>query len=179
MILLTYIASGNVGWVHLIASIIALVLGTISLALTKGTALHKKIGYGYAVSMLILLITAFMLYNLFGRWGIFHWAAVVSSLTLAAGMLPILMRSKNYLAHHLSFMYWSVMGLYGAFAAEIMVRIPRIIVEHGLPNKTFFIMTSIGVALVMGIAGFCFSKLSNKWQTQFSLNKPTKNLNHN
>jgi uncharacterized membrane protein len=102
--------SGNIGLLHLIASIGALILGTIVLSMRKGTQLHRKIGYGYAVCMTILLITAFMLYNLFGRWGIFHWTAVISSVTLLAGIVPMLIKSKNAIKLHISFMYWSVMG---------------------------------------------------------------------
>lgn len=175
MILLLYqVTSSTIGLIHLIASVSALILGTMSLSLTKGTGLHKRIGYGYAVSMLILLATAFMLYNLFGRWGIFHWAAVISTVTLIGGMLPILFRYKNSVSHHLGFMYWSVMGLYGAFAAEVMVRIPRLILENGIPNRTFFTMTGIGVGVIMAVAGFFFLKLNPKWENQFSINKPTK-----
>jgi uncharacterized membrane protein len=174
ILLLNQVISGTTGLVHLIASVSALILGTVSLVMTKGTTLHKKIGYGYAGAMFILLITAFMLYTLFGRWGIFHWAAVISALTLTAGMLPILVRPKNYLSFHLGFMYWSVVGLYGAFAAEVLVRIPRIVLEHGLPNKAFFIMTGMGVGLIMTVAGFFFSKLNPIWEKQFSIHKPTK-----
>jgi uncharacterized membrane protein len=174
MTLINQVITGNIGLVHLIASVTALILGTISLSISKGTSLHKKIGYGYAVSMLILLVTAFMLYNLFGRWGIFHWAALVSSLTLIAGMIPILLRSKNYLSLHLGFMYWSVIGLYGAFAAEVLVRVPSIILEHGRPNSSFYTMTGIGVGVIMAVAAFFFIGLSLKWENQFSINKPTK-----
>jgi uncharacterized membrane protein len=61
---ITQFVSGNIGLLHLIASIGALILGTIVLTMRKGTQLHRKIGYSYAVCMTILLITAFMLYNL-------------------------------------------------------------------------------------------------------------------
>jgi hypothetical protein len=142
-------------------------LGTINLAMHKGTVIHKKVGYGYAASMLILLATAFMLYGLFGRWGIFHWAAVASSCTLIAGLLPVIIRSKNFLTLHLGFMYWSVIGLYGAFAAEVMVRIPSVIVEQGIPNSTFYTMTGIGVGGIMAVAALLFLKLSPKWENQF------------
>jgi uncharacterized membrane protein len=166
--LLNQVVSSNIGLAHLIASVTALILGTTSLAMTKGTALHKKIGYGYAVAMLILLLTAFMLYNLFGRWGIFHWAAVISSLTLIAGMIPILLRSKNYLSLHLGFMYWSVMGLYGAFAAEFFVRLPKVIIESGIPNSTFYTMTGIAVGITMTTGAILFIKFSSKWKNQFT-----------
>lgn len=168
ILLIVQIVSGNIGLVHLIASISALILGTISLMLKKGTALHKRIGYGYATSMVILLITAFMLYNLFGRWGMFHWAAIVSTLTLIAGMIPVLTRSKNFESLHLGFMYWSVMGLYGAFTAEVFVRLPKIIIESGIPNSSFYTMTGIAVAITMGLGALFFIKLSPKWQNQFT-----------
>jgi len=167
ILIFNQVISGSIGLVHLIASVSALILGTMSLSLKKGTALHKKIGYGYAVSMIVLLITAFMLYNLFGRWGIFHWAALISSLTLIAGMLPVLLRSKNYVSLHLGFMYWSVMGLYGAFTAEVLVRLPKIIIESGIPNSTFYTMTGIAVAITMTTGAILFIKLSRTWQNQF------------
>jgi uncharacterized membrane protein len=168
ILIFNQVISGNIGLVHLIASISALILGTMSLSLKKGTALHKRIGYGYGVSMIILLITAFMLYNLFGRWGIFHWAGVISSLTLVAGMLPVLLRSKNFVSLHLGFMYWSVMGLYGAFTAEVLVRLPKIILSSGIPNSTFYTMTGIAVAITMTVGAILFIKLSRTWQNQFS-----------
>lgn len=166
---LTNLVTNHMGLIHLVASVIALILGTISLVMTKGSSLHKKIGYSYAVAMIVLLVTAFMLYNLFGRWGIFHWAAVVSSATLLAGLVPIIIRLKNYLPLHLGFMYWSVMGLYGAFAAEILVRIPRVIFEHGIPNSTFYNMTGISVGTIMFVAALFFVRLSSKWKKQFSI----------
>lgn len=167
ILIFNQVISGSIGLVHLIASVSALMLGTMSLSLTKGTALHKRIGYSYGVSMIVLLITAFMLYNLFGRWGIFHWAALISSLTLVAGMLPVLLRSKNYVSLHLGFMYWSVMGLYGAFTAEVLVRLPKIIMESGIPNSTFYTMTGIAVAITMTTGAILFIKLSPTWQKQF------------
>ncbi len=49
---------------------------------------------------------------------------VVSILTISLGMIPIWTKKPinkwKYL--HFSFMYWSVMGLYVAFAAEILSR---------------------------------------------------------
>ena len=114
------IVTGTTGLIHLISSIIALVTGLLVLTTTKGTTRHKKIGYIYVVSMVVLNLTAFMIYRLFGKFAIFHWFAVLSCLTLIAGMYPVLTKkSKNYLLTHFNFMYWSVVGLYCAFCAEI------------------------------------------------------------
>ncbi len=161
-----YIITDNVGLLHLIVSVIAMVTGSLVLGLTKGTKTHKRIGYIYSAAMLLVLITAFTMYNLFGTWGIFHWMAVVSSLTIVLGLIPILTKrpKKNYISMHFSFMYWSVIGLYGAFMAETFVRLPKIVVESGIPNAMFYNMTGIAVGLTMGIGAYYFIKLKPKWE---------------
>lgn len=112
-----------IGALHLITSIIALITGTMILSMKKGTDTHIKVGYVYAGAMVGVVATAFLIYRLFGGWGIFHWAALVSSLTLAGGMIPVLLRKpESWLSLHFSFMYWSVMGLYAAFVSESLVR---------------------------------------------------------
>ncbi len=150
----------NTGFIHLIASIVALVCGTFVIFIPKGTSIHKKIGYVYAISMLVLLVTAFMIYRLFGGFGIFHIAAVISSVTLAGGMIPVLLRKPkdNWLSLHFSFMYWSVMGLYMAFAAEALTRIPE---------TPFFGMVGIATGAIGFSASFYFRAKKEKWEKQF------------
>lgn len=80
-----YIVKDIYGWIHLIASMVALIAGSMVLLLKKGTPLHKQIGYVYVVSMGILIATAFMIYRLFGGWGIFRYMTLVSLLTLDWG----------------------------------------------------------------------------------------------
>jgi uncharacterized membrane protein len=98
--------TSNTGLIHFIASIIALLLGTLVLFSPKGTSNHKVTGRLYGLTMLVVLTTAFMTYRLFGTWGIFHWTAVISSLTLFCGLIPILTRrpSNNYVSLHFCFM---------------------------------------------------------------------------
>ena len=153
-----YLVGDNIGLAHLFASILALMTGTLSLIFTKGTVLHKRIGYVYAIAMFVLLLTAFMIYRLFGSWGIFHWTALISTLTIICGLVPILTRrpKNNYISLHFSFMYWSIIGLYGAFAAETLVRLPKVVIESGIPNNVFYNMTGIAVGLTMGLGAFFF-----------------------
>jgi uncharacterized membrane protein len=143
------LTTGTTGLMHLLASVAALVLGSIVLAMKKGTAIHKKIGYAYSMTMLVLLITAFMIYRLFDGWGIFHWSAVLSSVTLLGGLMPMITKrhTRSFVVTHFSLMYWSVMGLYGAAVAEVLVRIPKVVIESGVPNRVFYDMTG---SLVLG-----------------------------
>lgn len=151
------------------AAILALILGSLVLLLPKGDKLHFIAGRIYAGSMLLLLVTAFMIFNLFGRWGIFHWAAVVSTLTLMCGMIPVIVKmpKPHYLSLHMSFMCWSVMGLYAAFLSEIFVRIPTMALQGGIPDKIFYNMAGLGSGIVMGIAVYYFLKLKPGWDKSF------------
>jgi uncharacterized membrane protein len=161
------IVTGATGLIHLISSIIALITGVFVLTTTKGTKTHKQIGYIYVISMIILNITAFMIYRLFGKFGIFHWFAILSFLTLVLGIYPVLVKNfKNYLLVHFNYMYWSVVGLYCAFCAEILTRIPFI---YDLPNKRqlFGILTSVSIFIVMTIATIIFVKMKPKWTKQY------------
>ncbi len=163
--------TSDTGLVHFISSLFALLLGTLILVSTKGTTTHRIIGRLYVLTMLVVLITAFKTYRLFGTWGIFHWSAVISSLTLICGLVPILIKrpTKNYKSLHFSFMYWSIMGVYGAFVSETLVRMPKVVVESGIPNSVFYNMTGIGTALVMGFGVYFFLKHKPKWDKQFEV----------
>ena len=156
---------GNIGLIHTVFASIALIAGTTVLIKQKGSKFHKQIGYIYAASMVVMLITAFMLYNLYGSFGIFHFFAVVSTFTLLAGMMPIIRgKPTNYISLHWNFMYWSVFGLYAAFVAETLVRIPQVVIESGIPNTTFYNMVGIGVGIVMGIAYFVLNRKKKDWE---------------
>ncbi len=160
-----HVFTGQIGVIHFVASMIALVLGTMVLMSKKGTSWHKKMGYAYSIAMLVLLVTAFMLYNLFGKFGIFHWAAVVSSLTLIAGLLPMFLKKpKSYITMHFNSMYWSVFGLYGAFMAEVLVRIPTVVVESGVPNHVFYNMVGVAVFITMGAGYFIMWRKKKTWK---------------
>lgn len=159
-----HIISDHVGLVHLICSVISLIAGTVVLISKKGTSFHKKMGYVYTVAMTGLLITAFWLYNLFGRFGIFHYAAVVSSVTLLGGIVPILLKKpKSYISLHYNFMYWSVFGLYGAFMAEALTRVPPMVIENGAPMALFYNLVGVAVFITMGIGYFIFFRKKKDW----------------
>jgi uncharacterized membrane protein len=117
----------NTGLIHLISGIVALIFGGAVLLMKKGTQIHRKVGYVYVFSMAILLISSFLIYRLFGRFGVFHVFSLISTVSLLLGMLPMFkkVRTPKDYETHFKRMYWSVAGLYAAFAAESFVRIPK------------------------------------------------------
>ena len=124
------------GQVHLASAIVSLGSGAVVLLMSpKGTRLHRQIGWVYVVSMLALNVTALMIYRLFGGFGPFHVAAIVS----LAGLLPGVLAARraksarlarNQLARghrvgqHYYFMTWSYVGLWAAAVSEVATRMP-------------------------------------------------------
>lgn len=160
-----HLISGNIGLLHLISSLLAILFGSLVLFSTKGTRRHKKIGYYYCAAMIAVNVTAFMIYRLYHSFGIFHWLAVLSTLTLLGGMIPVIRKKPaSYISYHYGFMYWSVMGLYAAFVAETFVRIPDVVLDSGIPNGIFYMATGIGTGIVMGLGAFFFIKNRRKWE---------------
>ncbi|AKP52698.1 MULTISPECIES: DUF2306 domain-containing protein [Cyclobacterium] len=144
------------GLIHLISSSSALLFGTLVLMLKKGTKLHVKMGYLYLISMGVLILTALMIYRLFNGWGIFHFATLFSLLTIILGMIPVWTKKplNTWKFRHFTFMYWSVIGLYSAFGAEILTRIPK---------SPFFGMVGLATVLILFFGAIFFRKNRRKW----------------
>lgn len=160
----------TIGLIHLVTAIFAVITGSMILVMKKGTQNHIRVGYAYVAFMTVMLTTAFTIYRLWGEWGLFHYAAVMSSVTLLGGIIPILTKypKDSYMVFHFSFMYWSVLGLYSAFFAEIMTRLPLVVFEGEGPNAMFFNMVGLAFVLVMGFGGFYFYRNKDRWEKQFS-----------
>ncbi len=111
---------------HIINAILAMLFGAMIFLNIKGTRWHKILGYGYVISMAVLNISAMFIYKLFGHFGPFHAAALVSFITLVAGYIPVYRRkaNKGWLSLHYYLMCWCYAGLIAAAASEGLTRIP-------------------------------------------------------
>ena len=63
-------------------------------------------------------------------------------------------------------MYWSVVGLYCAFCAEVLTRAPRLL---GLRDSwgLFSLLVGVSIFIVMLIATLIFKKHKPIWKNQF------------
>jgi hypothetical protein len=149
------------GYIHFITATIAMITGTYVIVAPKGTRTHVRWGYAYTASMVVMLITSFMIYRLFNGFGIFHYFSVVSTITLIGGLIPAFRRKpeKTWVIWHFAFMYWSIIGLYAAFVSEVVTRVPE---------TPYFGMLGIAIFVVMGIANYFWFKYKKVWTQQFA-----------
>jgi uncharacterized membrane protein len=120
----------TLGGVHLVFSFVAIGAGAIVVLMPKGTRWHRTLGHVYVMSMIGVVVTALGIYDLTGRFGPFHFAALIGGLTLAAGMYTVLWRRPrgNWIESHATWMSWSYVGVMAAFFAESLSRfvMPRV-----------------------------------------------------
>lgn len=137
------------GAAHTAFGLVAIALGLAVVLMHKGTERHRRVGMSYAFTMLLLNATALMIYDLFGRWGPFHNLALVSLVTLAAGVIPVWFKRPRagWLRLHGFCMSWSFAGLLAAFFSEIGARIPGVGLAAGVIGPTALVMV-IAIALI-------------------------------
>ena len=149
------------GLIHLVAGVLALILGLAMLVMKKGTLVHRRVGYGYVLSMGVLIVSSFGIYRLFGRFGVFHALSLVSTFSLVAGMVPMFrkVRRPSHYETHFKRMYFSVVGLYAAFAAESFSRVSRF--------GNFWQAVAWGSVLVFVACFVIFIRMKPVWSAKF------------
>ena len=135
-------------------SVTALITGTVVLLNVKGTIFHKRVGYVYVSSMLILNLSSFFIIS-FGGFSLFHFFAIVSFFTILAGMRAAWKRHKNWLTSHFYFMSWSVVGLYAALWSEIGTRFT-------ISMKYFWWMVALATFATVVIGAIIINKQAKK-----------------
>ncbi len=152
----------GLGLLHIVSSILALIFGVFVIVTKKGTRRHVRVGYFYFCSMVILLSSSFLIYRLFNKFGIFHYMGALAVIVLALGMLPIWFKwpKKGWKMMHYNFMYWSVVALYEAFAAELLTRIP---------SSPFYGTIGITIGLIMGLGFIIFFKYKSQWEKEIGI----------
>lgn len=142
------------GQFHFATALIALGSGAWVLLRTKGTRKHRRVGWVYATSMLMLNVSALSIYRLTGAFGPFHVAALVSLATLAAGIISARRRrhgSPGWLERHYFFMTYSYLGLVAALVAETATRWPAIQAVAGGPTVAFWTVVVVASVAVIAV----------------------------
>lgn len=124
------------GPLHLSAAVLALISGAAVLVVRpKGARWHRRLGWIYVGAMLSVNATALLIYKLFGGFGPFHVAALISLVGIVFGTRAAVRARRSRLARqpfaraawaerHYMWMTWSYVGLLAAFASETITRLP-------------------------------------------------------
>jgi uncharacterized membrane protein len=109
---------------HVATASLALLLGAFVFLLPKGTALHRKIGYGYVAAMTVASVSALFLHRFNGGFSLFHALAIFTLLNLALGILTIrhAIRTGNrkLIRRHYGFLAGSYVAPVSALAAQFL-----------------------------------------------------------
>jgi len=105
-------------------AIAAILFGAVVIFSSKGTRRHRWMGRSYVAMMVGLNATALLNYELYGRFGPFHWMVLASLATVVAGFVPTWRKAPGWIYRHAYFMAWSYIGLMAAAAAEVASRVP-------------------------------------------------------
>ncbi|MGF1688015.1 DUF2306 domain-containing protein [Photobacterium japonica] len=143
------------GAIHSLCALIAFISGFIVLRNTKGTLFHKKIGYVYGISMILLNLSAIPITNLFNGMGFFHLFILMSLPTVLVGLyLPIFGRHHtNWLNNHFDCMCYSYIGLITAAFAEIIIRMP---LTRVVDSMTQYVIAVFVISGLIGLVGCLF-----------------------
>jgi uncharacterized membrane protein len=138
-----------IGWVHVIACLVALVAGGWNIAGAKGTPRHILMGRAYVISMIVLNVSSLAIYkfdiahfvpfragpNVFG---FFHWLAVFGLVTVLLGYYAARRQSSAVWAYvHPIAMTLSYYDLIGGGINEAFARLDplRAVARVGMSQK--------------------------------------------
>jgi uncharacterized membrane protein len=136
-----------IGWLHLIACLVAIPTGAIALAWRKGSPLHRRMGRWYVLTMLVASLTALCLYRFdflpghrpaAGVFGVFHWETVATLLLLGLGYYSASRQRRAFWAYaHPIAMISTYSLLIGGLINEMFARITplrALVILHGQFN---------------------------------------------
>jgi uncharacterized membrane protein len=135
---------------HVVAALSALLAGVAVVLLPKGTDTHRVIGAAYGLALILVNLAALLLHRE-SVFGVFHWLAVASLVTLVAGLSPLLLgkRTPSVIATHAFCMTWSYVGVAAAGCGQLAVAVGQDLAAWVVPVVIGAVL-SIGGVVIFG-----------------------------
>ncbi len=113
------------GYLHLVAASLSMVVGPVQLLRTKGDRIHRWSGYVYAAAMAVNGLSALTIYRFTGSFNVFHALALYSLLSVGLALRPMLVSPRPFEWRRMHYMWttWSYAGLMSAGTTEFLVRV--------------------------------------------------------
>jgi uncharacterized membrane protein len=133
---------------HVLGALSALGAGAAVLLLPKGTHTHRAIGAVYVLALVLVNVAALSLHRE-STFGVFHALAVVSLVTIAVGLSPLLLgkRSLPVLTNHAYCMTWSYAGLVAAGCGQLTVAVGQDVGAWAVPAAIAAVLSVSGVVI--------------------------------
>lgn len=149
--------------IHFAASLVALPLGVVQLTAAKGTPGHRILGYIYAVTMLVALVSALLTWPE-RQFLFFYILAIVGLGSLAAGMWSLWrwFRTRNPadLRRHKIDMGFSWLGLFMAGVSQFLIN-PRFGISPVMEPLAFWgLFAAINLLLYAAGSWWIFARLA-------------------
>lgn len=112
---------------HTVAAVVAILCGLVVVFRPKGSALHKRVGKVYTVSIIAMIIlSAFIREINHDQFSIFHLISIQTFLFVAAGMLSQIFRDRirHWYLWHARFMLYSYVTLIVTGIAQAFEYLP-------------------------------------------------------
>jgi uncharacterized membrane protein len=112
------------GWLHTLACLVALALGTANLVRWKGTRVHRLIGHWYLGSILLVCVTSLGIYRLH-RFFFPHWLAIATIILAASayGFAHFQRPQRFWLRGHIISTVLTFYMLIGGGVNEVFLRV--------------------------------------------------------
>lgn len=140
---------------HVTTSSLALCLGALVFLLPKGTALHRKIGYGYVAAMMLAAGSGFFLHGFNGGWSFFHALSAFTLLNLALGLYTIQRArrtgNRRLITRHYGFMAGSYVAPVSALLGQFVPALLPIDRRSGVA-LVVLVTIAVGVILIRSFA---------------------------
>jgi uncharacterized membrane protein len=136
---------------HVLAALSALGAGAAVLLVPKGTHTHRAIGASYVFALVLVNEAALSLHRE-NTFGVFHVLAVVSLVTIAVGLSPILFgkRSRPAVATHAYCMTWSYAGLVAAGCGQLAVAVGQDDIGAWVVPAAIAMVLAISAVVIFG-----------------------------
>lgn len=139
--------------VHSISSIIALILGSISLMKIKGTRFHKFIGWLFVLCMFLSAISSFGIYN--KNFSVIHILSLLVIFWLSRAIYAIRFKPKNWLHIHAS-------SVGAAYIAILIAGVGVLVRKVILPGNSDAGYVASGILAIILI--YFLNSMTNKYK---------------
>ena len=133
---------------HVAAASTALLAGALVLLKRQGTPTHRAVGTVYVLALVLVNVAALSLHRE-NAFGVFHALAVVSLITIAVGLSPLLLgkRSPTVVANHAYCMTWSYAGLAAAGCGQLAAAVAQDVGAWVVPTTIGTVLCLSGIVI--------------------------------